>query len=42
MGSGVDKYALDSSIYEWLMGEVSLDVGLSKNCCGLRSAARKY
>ena len=25
MGSGVDKYGLNSSIYEWLMGEVSLD-----------------
>ena len=25
MGSGVDKYGLDSSIYEWLMGEVGLD-----------------
>lgn len=24
MGSGIDKYALNSSIYEWLMGEVRL------------------
>ena len=25
MGSGVDKYGLNPSIYEWLMGEVGLD-----------------
>ncbi len=25
MGSGVDKYGLNSSIYEWLMGEARLD-----------------
>ena len=30
MGSGIDKYALNPSIYEWLMGEVGLgDVCLS-------------
>ena len=34
MGSGVDKYVLDSSIYEWLMGEVSLDVVCRRTVSG--------
>ena len=34
MGSGVDKYVLNSSIYEWLMGEVSLDVVCRRTVSG--------
>ena len=34
MGSGVDKYGLNSSIYEWLMGEARLDQVCRKTVAG--------
>ena len=34
MGSGVDKYVIGSSIYEWVMGEVSLDEVCRKTVAG--------